>query len=73
MPFLQYQGRFDPADLELMRRVFDTVCNERRIAQKDKEQRDDLAAEIIRVFNDGATDEADLLKGVSRRRRHQPR
>jgi hypothetical protein len=68
MPLLQKQGRFDPVDFQLMRRVFDTVCKERRIAQKDKEQRDELAAEIIRVFSSGATEEVDLLRAVSRRR-----
>jgi hypothetical protein len=69
MPLSKYQGRFHPVELELMRRVFDTVCNERRIALKDTAQRDDLAAEIIRAFDDGATGEADLLQAVSRRRR----
>jgi hypothetical protein len=69
MPLSQYQGRFDPVDLEMMRRVFDTVCKERRIALKDKEQRDDLAAGIIRAFSDGVTDEAELLQAVSGRRR----
>lgn len=69
MPLSKYQGRFDPIDLELMRRVFDIVCKERRIALKDMEQRDDLAAEIIRAFDDGAADEEELLRAVSRRRR----
>lgn len=67
MPLSKYQGRVGPADLEIMRRVFDTVCEERRIALKDKVQRDELAAEVIRAFSSGATDEADLLKVVSRR------
>jgi hypothetical protein len=40
MPLSKYQGRIGPVDLGIMRRVFDTVCAERRIAQKDKEQRD---------------------------------
>jgi hypothetical protein len=69
MPLSRYQGRFDPVDLEMMRRVFDTVCNERRIALKDKEQRNDLAAEIVTAFDHGATNEEELLKAVSRRRR----
>lgn len=68
MPLSKYQGRFDPVDLERMRRVFDIVCSERRIALKDKEQRDDLAAEIVTAFDRGATDEEDLLRAVSRRR-----
>ena len=62
MPLSKYQGRVGPADLEIMRRVFDTVCEERRIALKDKVQRDELAAEVIRAFSSGATDEADLLR-----------
>ena len=65
MPLSKYQGRVGPADLEIMRRVFDTVCEERRIALKDRVERVELAAEVIRAFSSGATDEADLLK-VSR-------
>lgn len=69
MPLSRYQGRFDPVDLAIMRRVFDIVCKERRIALKDKDQRNDLAEQIIRAFDDGATDEAELLRLISRRRR----
>lgn len=68
MPLSKYQGRIGPVDLEMMRRVFDTVCAERLIAQKDKEQRDDLAAEIVTAFDYGAADEKELLRAVSRRR-----
>jgi hypothetical protein len=68
MPLSKYQGRIGPVELEMMRRVFDTVCAERRIAQKDNEQRDDLAAEIVTAFDHGATDEKELLRAVSRRR-----
>ncbi len=67
MPLSKYQGRFDPIDLELVRHVFDIVCKERRVAVKDRKQRDDLAAEIIRAFDDGAADDEELLQALSRR------
>ncbi|GLS31355.1 hypothetical protein SAMN04488498_114100 [Mesorhizobium albiziae] len=69
MPFSRYNGVFEPADLELLQRVFNQLCYERRLAQKDREQREDLATQIIREFNSGTTDEADLLQAFSRRHR----
>jgi hypothetical protein len=69
MPLQRYSGVFDTADLDLLQRVFDQLCNERRLAQKDKEQREDLAEEIVRAFRSGIMDEADLLQAISKRRR----
>jgi len=69
MPLQHYSGVFDPADLDLLQRVFDQLCVERRLAEKDKEQREDLATEIVGVFQNGTRDEADLLQAVSQRRR----
>ncbi|MFK0689534.1 hypothetical protein ACFX5Q_15175 [Mesorhizobium sp. IMUNJ 23033] len=69
MPWHRYSGVFDPADLDLLQRVFDQLCVERRLAQKDKEQREDLAEEIVGVFRSGIMDEADLLRALSKRRR----
>jgi hypothetical protein len=69
MPLSRYSGMFDPADLAIMQRVFDTVCKERRLALKDKKQREDLAADIIREFAHGTTDEADVLRAISKRRK----
>ncbi|ADV15235.1 RNA-binding protein snRNP (plasmid) [Mesorhizobium ciceri biovar biserrulae WSM1271] len=45
MPLQRYGEIFEPIDLDLLQRVFDQLCIERRLAQKDKEQREDLAAE----------------------------
>ena len=68
MPLRRYGGVFETADLDLLQRVFDELCIERRLAQKDKEQREDLAEEIVGVFQNGITDETDLLQALSKRR-----
>ncbi|RUX96595.1 MULTISPECIES: hypothetical protein [unclassified Mesorhizobium] len=65
----RYGGVFAPADLDLLQRVFGQLCIERRLAQKDREQREALAGEIVIVFQNGITDEADLLLALSKRRR----
>lgn len=69
MPLRRYGGAFEPADLALLQRVFDQLCIERRLAQKDKEEREDLAEDIVTVFQKGITDEADLVEALSKRRR----
>lgn len=69
MPLRRYGGAFEPADLALLQRVFDQLCIERRLAQKDKEEREDLAEDIVTVFQNGITDEADLVEALSKRRR----
>lgn len=71
IPLTRYGGVYGPADLDLLQRVFDRLCNERRLALKDKEQREQLAAQVIRVFDDGTIGEADLLRASSKRRRQQ--
>lgn len=43
--------------------------DERRLAKKNREQREQLAAEVIRVFDDLSTGEADLLRAISKRRK----
>lgn len=63
-----YAGVYWPADLDLLQRVFDRLCVERRLAQKDREQREDLAMEVFQVFDAGTRDEADLLRALSKRR-----
>lgn len=68
MPLSRYSGVFEPADLDLLQRVFDQVCIERSLAQKDKEQREDLAAELVSVYRNGITDEGELLQALSKRR-----
>ncbi|TPK61139.1 hypothetical protein FKO01_59790 [Mesorhizobium sp. B2-3-3] len=62
-------GVYCPADLEMLQRVFNRLCHERRLAKKDREQRKYLAAEVFRVFEDGIQEEADLLRALSKRRR----
>jgi hypothetical protein len=69
MPFSRYSGVFRPADLDMIQRVFDQLCGERRLAQMDKERKEDLAEEIVLVFQNGIEDEADLLQALSKRRR----
>ena len=69
MPLSRYSGMFEPADLDVLQRVFDQLCKERRLALKDKEQREDLAAEIVRAFQHGIGDEAKLLQAMSKRRK----
>lgn len=56
-----------PADLDKLQRVFDRLCSERRLAKKDREQRESLAREVFQVFDAGTTNEADLLRAISRR------
>ncbi|WP_185970228.1 MULTISPECIES: hypothetical protein [unclassified Mesorhizobium] len=69
MSLSRYSGVYWPADLDMLQRVFDRLCEERRLAKKDKDQREYLAAEVFQVFDDGTTDEADLLRKLSKRRR----
>lgn len=49
--------------------MFDRLCDERRLAKKDREQREYLVKELFQLFDDGTTDEADLLRALSKRRR----
>lgn len=69
MSMSRHSGVYWPADLAMLKRVFDRLCYERRLAKKDREQREFLAMEIFQVFDDGTTDEADLLRKLSKRRR----
>ncbi|CDX22459.1 hypothetical protein MPLB_2410006 [Mesorhizobium sp. ORS 3324] len=36
MPLSRYGGVYTPADLDLLQRVFDRLCGERRLAKKDR-------------------------------------
>ncbi|TIM69735.1 MAG: hypothetical protein E5Y52_04715 [Mesorhizobium sp.] len=53
-----YSGVYWPADLGMLQRVFDRLCEERRLARKDREQREYLARELFQVFDDGINEEA---------------
>ncbi|WP_292360929.1 hypothetical protein [Mesorhizobium sp.] len=67
MPLAHYGAAYQPADLDLLQRVFDRLCGECHLALKDREKREQLAAEVIRVFDDGITAEAELLRVISKR------
>ncbi|MFI0847771.1 RNA-binding protein [Mesorhizobium sp. IMUNJ 23232] len=71
MPFTRRFGAFNPAELEIIQKVFDRLCDERRLAQNDIDQREELAAEVIHVFQQGRTAEADLWRSLSERRMAQ--
>ncbi|MCT2579102.1 MULTISPECIES: hypothetical protein [unclassified Mesorhizobium] len=60
MSLSRWSGVYGPADLDMHQRVFNRLCDERRLAKKDREQREYLAREILQAFDDGITDEADL-------------
>jgi hypothetical protein len=65
-------GIFEPADLALLQRVFDQLYIERRLDQKDKQQREAFAEEIVSVFQSALVETAlvrcrstsDVLAGV---------
>ncbi|ESY62351.1 hypothetical protein NKH57_24290 [Mesorhizobium sp. M1050] len=69
MPLRRYGGAFDAADLALLKRVFDQISKERFLAKKDVAQMEALAEEVVNAFQNGITDEADLLKALSKQRR----
>ncbi|MDQ6432961.1 hypothetical protein RB623_02695 [Mesorhizobium sp. LHD-90] len=69
MAFVRYFAVFDSADLNVMRRVFNQLCKERRLALKDGEQREALARDVICLFRQGVTAEAALWQRLSKLRR----
>ncbi|TIN14159.1 MAG: RNA-binding protein [Mesorhizobium sp.] len=69
MSLSRCSGVYGPADLEMLQRVFNRLCDERRLAKKDREEREYLARELFQTFDDGMTDETDLWRALSKRRR----
>lgn len=69
MSLSRCSGVYGPADLDILQRVFSRLCDERRLAKKDREQREYLAREVFQVFVDGTTDETDLWRSLSKRSR----
>lgn len=65
MPLSRYDGIFEPCDLDLLQQVFDRLCDERRLTQKDRHQREALAEEVIRAFQNEIKDEAELRRALS--------
>lgn len=68
MAFKKFSSIFTPVDLEILQRVFDQLCAERRLALKDQEQREQLAYEVIQAFENGICDEVALRRLFSKRR-----
>lgn len=63
----KFSGILRPSDLDVLQRVFDHFCEERRLTLKDRDQREQLAREVIYDFQNGITDEAALLHSLSKR------
>lgn len=68
MAFSKYSGIFTSGELALLQRVFDQLCIERRLELEDADQRARLAQEVIQAFENGVTDEVELLQAISKRR-----
>ena len=68
MSLSRNSGVYEPADLDLLQRVFDRLSKERRLALKDKDQRESLAAQVFEAFDNGLTDETELWRSLSRLR-----
>ncbi|MER9003319.1 hypothetical protein NKI15_06780 [Mesorhizobium sp. M0862] len=62
MPLESYRGVFEPKDLDLLQRVLDRLSGERGIAREDSEKMEVLAWGVILLFQNGITDEAELLR-----------
>lgn len=68
MPLSRYSGVYEPADLDLLQRVFDRLCYERRLAKKDRDQRWQLGSQVFDAFDNGLTDETELWRSLSKLR-----
>lgn len=71
MAFSKFTSMFTSDDLNLLQKVFDQLCRERRLALKDKDQRDQLAREVMEAFEGGFTEETELWQSLSKRRTAQ--
>ncbi|WP_287106206.1 hypothetical protein [Mesorhizobium sp.] len=68
MTFSKFSSVFTSTDLDLLQKVFDQLCQERRVALKDRDQRERLACEVIEAFENGFTGETELWQALSKRR-----
>lgn len=68
MPFSKFSSTYTSEDLNLLRKVFDQLCQERRLALKDRDQRELLALQVMGAFDNGFTDETQLWQSLSKRR-----
>ena len=71
MPLSRHKGVFEPADLEMIQRVFDQLCKKRLLLPADTVEREELAAEIVDVYRHGVHDEAGLMQALSKRHRRR--
>jgi hypothetical protein len=56
---------FEPADLALLRRVFNRISKQRGILPRDTQKSDKLAAEIVLIFSQGVRTEEALLRALA--------
>nr|WIE90383.1 hypothetical protein P9270_022940 [Mesorhizobium sp. WSM4875] len=68
MAFTKHSGIFTPVELELLQKVFDQLCNDRRLALKDGDQGEQLASDVLEAFQNGFSAEAELLQSLAERR-----
>ena len=66
MPFSRYHGVFNPADLDVLSRVFLRICIDRGLTD-DKSATEELAVRLVSLRNAGINDEAELLAAVAER------
>ncbi|WP_188393759.1 RNA-binding protein [Mesorhizobium sp. SARCC-RB16n] len=71
MAFSKFASMFTSEDLNLLQKVFDQLCQKRRLALKDRDQRERLASEVMQAFEAGFTDETELWQALSKRRTAQ--
>jgi hypothetical protein len=64
MPPSRYSGMHYPIDLALLERVFDQVSKARGLARGSPEAQA-LAAELVRLNQQGLVEEEDLLRALS--------
>lgn len=65
--FPKFMSMYTSEDLSLPQKVFDRLCQEHRLALKDRGRREQLAREVRKAFEDGFTDETELRR-LSKRR-----
>jgi hypothetical protein len=63
MPLSRNSGIFEPSELEALKRVLERLCEERRISPHTVAA-ESLAADIVRLCNQGVIDEKELLEAL---------
>ena len=57
---------FSPSELQICQRVFDRLCEERKVDRSSSDA-EDIAAAVIHMFSGGLADEEKLLAAVTGR------